>query len=207
MSGSIKLPSDDKNHAYASVAPGENSPPVYVAHPVGSNADISDDDDDDDSTGDLEDARFDGFELDEERRDFELGLFSCFGHGSLCLLASFVGPCLFARTNRLMTRNASEDPKALQSQFGSFVNRISLGYLGIGIVTHGIGSSCWHTVRRGNLRAKYNIKGHVVKDCLVSFACAPCSLAQEDYEVRQQEAEKMRREYRFAQEEHSEYLI
>lgn len=202
MDSAIKLPGDNK-HAYVSVPDGASAPSYSPRDPAEAfDEDELDHDEDDHGERDLE--ALDDFDIEEQRNGFELPLFGCFKTPGFCLMGTFLSPCLFARANRLMVRKPSEDPGVLQKKFETMVNGTTFTYLCLGAVTHGIGTICWRTVRRGNLRAKYRIRGHVARDCVVSTFCGPCAVAQEDYEVRTREQEKATMEFRYAQRNQTE---
>lgn len=198
MDSATKLPADNK-HAYVSVPDGASAPSYSPRDPA-AEFDQDDEERDLDYEHDERDLEaLDDFDMEEERNGFELSLFGCFKMPTFCLMGTFLSPCLFARANRMMVRKPSEDPALLQKQFGTLVNKTMFTYCCLEGVTHGLGTFCWRMVRRGNLRAKYRIRGHVARDCLVSFFCGPCAVAQEDYEVRKREQEKATMDFRYAQ--------
>lgn len=202
MPGEIRLTEGNSgtDHTYTSVPDAIHPPTLpdaYVARPVGD----TDSESDSDQEFDEHERINDGFEIEDEQHDFELGLFGCFNDPRLCLSASFLAPCLFGRTNILMARKPNQDPAEIIDKSSSFLNGHCVGYMCLSSLTYGVGSRLWHTVRRGNLRARYNIKGSFVQDLLVSVFCEPCSITQEDYEVCRREVERNKGDFRFSQRE------
>lgn len=195
MKGAIRLTDENSglDHGYTAVPQA----PVYVAHPV----DFEDDSDD------AGDSAVDGFEIEgEQRKDFELGLFGCFNNPLLFLNGAFLSPCIFGRANVLMARKPNQDPEAMASHWTGYLNQSCLGFMCLAACTHGIGNVIWHTIRRGNVRNKYNIKGNRFQDFAVSCLCAPCSLVQEDFEVLKREIQLKQQDFKFQQRD-SEHLV
>lgn len=113
-------------------------------------------------------------------QEFETGLFDCFAHIPTCLLSWCCGPCLFHRTYHVLNRQPDQFPE------DEFVGGTCLSFCGVSCIT-GIGGCVWATLRRGAIREKYNLKGSTRMDAALTCCCAPCTIAQEDIEVRKRE--------------------
>lgn len=141
---------------------------------------------------------------DKEPQEFELGLFGCIADPALCLPVTFCAPCMFARTSRTMARAEGEDPAALAHTWGAYLNWKTMWYVLSAVPAHGLGNLVWRTVRRGQIRERYEIKGSTARDFLAAALCGPCALAQEHHEVVRRETSGFRKAQ--AQVE-SQYLV
>lgn len=188
-----------EGHVYESV-PESEAPPAYVPSET---IKASGDSKDADTATEDDDEQI----LAEEANDFELGLFECFNHPKLCVAASFAEPCLFARTSRTMRRSEDEDPAELENKWSSYLNIHSAMYTVVSLYSRGVGNLCWRTMRRGELRKRYNIKGNVCKDLSTTMCCDPCALAQEDYEVSKRETERYTAFKQSQQSLEDEYMV
>ncbi|KAF5114506.1 hypothetical protein DV495_001552 [Geotrichum candidum] len=134
-----------------------------------------------------------GLHRDLPPRKFQTGLFDCFTDIPTCLCAACCGPCLFHRTYHVLNR---PNPNELNDD--EWVGGTCLAYCLVGSCT-GIGAWFWSFLRRGAIREKYNIDGNTRMDLVLTCCCAPCTLAQEDIEVRKLEKERIL-EYQRSQE-------
>lgn len=115
---------------------------------------------------------------------FEVGLFDCFADIPTCLLSWCCGPCLFHRTYHVMNRAPHEFPEE------DFVGGTCASFCVLGMCT-GIGACLWASLRRGAIREKYNLQGSTRMDFALTCCCGPCTIAQEDMEVRKKEKRKL----------------
>lgn len=189
--------------------PGAEAPPAYVPSATVRVSDNKDKYYDDESEHAHDDTDVNAEEQATEGRtnDFELGLFGCFAYPKLCIPATFCGTCLFARTSRTMARLSHEDPVELENKWSSYLNAQSLGYALTNSFTNGVGGVCWRTLRRGDVRAMYNIKGNMCTDLIKTLLFEPCALAQEDYEVSKREQETFKQYKQSQLELQDEYLV
>lgn len=186
--------------------PEAEAPPAYVPTAAMSVSDIKEKYYDDEHQT-CDHVHDDADAEEQAAEDFEIGLFGMFSYPKLCVTATFCSPCLFARTSRTMQRLPHEDPVELENKWSTYFNSLTLGYALTNSFTHGAGGICWRTLRRGDVRAAYNIKGNVCTDFLKTMFLRPCALAQEDFEVSKREQETFRQYKQSQLELQDEYLV
>lgn len=137
----------------------------------------------------------------DEQDDFETGLFDCFGDARACLPATFCTSCLFANTATHLNQPVSEtyDPQTVNRQWSSYLNFETLAYVFLEAASNGVGNVFYRTLKRRELRRKYDLQGSestksLAKDFAVSCACVPCALAQENMEVNKREGAKFQQQ-------------
>ncbi|KOC08475.1 DUF614 domain protein [Aspergillus flavus AF70] len=104
--------------------------------------------------------------------DWNYSLFDCCDPGSLCLM-SWCLPCLtFGKTQ-------ARNHDATLNGF-SYCNADCTIFTGLGLIY-----SHWiiQTIRRGEMRERYGIKGSCCGDCCATFFCSCCALVQEEKEA------------------------
>ena len=101
--------------------------------------------------------------------EWHQGLFGCFSNIGICIMSFFV-PCYVHGKN---AEAVGDD--CLLCGLSTFVPLLN-----------------WYTltVTRGKVRDQRGIPGEILNDALVSFCCAPCTLAQESGEMRVAAVEK-----------------
>lgn len=126
-----------------------------------------------------------GLHRDLPPQEFRTGLFDCFTDIQTCLCATCCSPCLFHRTYHVINR---PDPNVINED--EWVGGTCAAFCLSGACC-GIGAWMWSFLRRGAIREKYNINGNTRTDLLLTCCCAPCTIAQEDIEVRKIEKERL----------------
>ncbi|PYH92835.1 PLAC8-domain-containing protein [Aspergillus ellipticus CBS 707.79] len=108
-------------------------------------------------------------------KDWNYSLCGCCSPASLCApgLASCCLPCLtFGRTQSRLQNPRMDGYSAINGGCAIFTF-LSFGYL----------QWIYQTIKRGELRQKYGIKGSCCSDCCATFWCGCCALIQEEKEA------------------------
>ncbi|RAH75632.1 PLAC8 family protein [Aspergillus aculeatinus CBS 121060] len=104
--------------------------------------------------------------------DWNYSLCDCCSPGSLCLTSCFL-PCLaFGKTQSRLQNPSLGDYSAINGECAIYTV-LSFGYL------HWI----YQTIKRGEMRQKYGIRGSCCGDCCATFWCGCCTLVQEEKEA------------------------
>ncbi|KAF5102458.1 hypothetical protein D0Z00_000385 [Geotrichum galactomycetum] len=121
--------------------------------------------------------------------NFELSLFDTVKRPDVFCPSLLFEPCIFARSNRTLSRAPEDDPAEIGGSWSHYVNGDCMAYSILAVWSHSIGNIVWRARRRYNMRMRYQIEGSCVKDLAATAFCSPCALAQEDYEVKSREQE------------------
>lgn len=117
------------------------------------------------------------------KRDWTYGLMDCFGRFGLCCWAVWC-PCVVYSKTKQRVHSLQYEGRPLPGG-GTTYNDHCFIYSALVFVGHP-----WlvHVQRRVEMRERYAIRGHAIKDFLASVCCNPCALTQERREVEMEEA-------------------
>ncbi|KAF5098307.1 hypothetical protein D0Z03_001247 [Geotrichum reessii] len=130
---------------------------------------------------------------------FEMSLLSVTKKPDVFCPALVFEPCIFARSNRVLLREPEADPATIGQSWTDYLNGDCIAYSVMAFWSHSIGNVAWRSLRRRSIRKRYDIEGNFCKDIAATMFCAPCALAQEDYEVKSREQETYNMNFKYDQ--------
>jgi len=107
---------------------------------------------------------------------FNAGLFDCFEPIEDCVIGYFAPCIIYGRTSERLLKNSNNeaDHELVNNECIMFGVAACFGL-------HWV----LNTLKRGEIRQRYNIEGSMVEDCALSWCCGCCAVIQQDKEVRQ----------------------